>query len=431
MSIGAIIAVVIAAIIVVAAGTLAVGEMRRRALIQRFGPEYDRLVSEKGARRAGAELTSRQRLLARLNIRPLTDGERENYTRRWNSVQEQFVDDPNHSVSAALSLITAVLRDRGYPTDDGDETMRAVSVDHALALQDYRKAQEVARDEHDVSTEDLRQALLGYRRLFRELTGSGNGQARAWAQAPAPESAPVSAPAPASVPAPVSVPAPASAHARDPAAARDPDAAAVPVMFPAPVPVPFPASVRARMSRASASADDARTDDTTPDDTSPDDTAVEDASADDTAAAGASADDSGGETDRDDRETADTGRQTADKAMKELPVTTGHDRDIRMGSGEIDQDISGPLLTEAEESRASWQRIQAGFVDDPRGSVAHAAMMVEETADTLVAAIQERERVLRGTWEGTSAAADTEKLRIALGKYRTLYDMITDTSNRI
>jgi hypothetical protein len=190
MSIGAIIAVVIAAIIVVAAGTLAVAEMRRRALIQRFGPEYERLVSEKGARRAAADLTARQRLLTRLNIRPLTDGERESYTRRWNSVQEQFVDDPDHSVNAALSLITAVLKDRGYPTDDGDETMRAVSVEHARALQDYRKAQEVTGEGTgngtDVSTEDLRQALLGYRRLFRELTGSGNGQAMAWAPASAP-----------------------------------------------------------------------------------------------------------------------------------------------------------------------------------------------------------------------------------------------------
>jgi hypothetical protein len=297
MSIGAVVAVVIAAIIVVAAVTLAIAEMRRRALIQRFGPEYERLASERGARRAGAELTARQRLLAKLNIRPLTDGERESYARRWNGVQEQFVDDPTQSVNAASSLLTAVLKDRGYPADNGDETLRALSVEHAQALQEYRRAQKLTGDENGVSTEDLRQALLGYRRLFRELTGSGNGQATAssvasaptpapapawapasapvpaaaapvWApaSAPVPAATPVPFPARASVPAPASAPAPDSAPvpASDPVPDSAPDSAAAQAPDPIPVPVPFPASVRARMARmrsGSTSADDTAADD--------------------------------------------------------------------------------------------------------------------------------------------------------------------------
>ena len=88
-------------------------------------------------------------------------------------------------------------------------------------------------------------------------------------------------------------------------------------------------------------------------------------------------------------------------------------------------DPDGPLVGDAAGLRASWHRIQAGFVDDPRGSVAQAAMLVEETAETLVAAIHERERVLRGAWEGNGAAADTEGLRIALGRYRTFFERIT------
>ena len=278
MSIGAVVAVVIAAIIVVAAVTLAIAEMRRRALIQRFGPEYERLASERGARRAGAELTARQRLLAKLNIRPLTDGERESYARRWNGVQEQFVDDPTQSVNAASSLLTAVLKDRGYPADNGEETMRALSVEHAQALQEYRRAQKLTGDENGVSTEDLRQALLGYRRLFRELTGSGNGNGQATASSvapaptPAPAWAPASAPVPAATPVPfparASVPAPASAPAPDsapvPAPDSAPDSAAAQAPDPIPVPVPFPASVRARMARmrsGSTSADDTAADD--------------------------------------------------------------------------------------------------------------------------------------------------------------------------
>jgi hypothetical protein len=284
MSIGAVVAVVIAAIIVVAAVTLAIAEMRRRALIQRFGPEYERLASERGARRAGAELTARQRLLAKLNIRPLTDGERESYARRWNGVQKQFVDDPTDSVNAASSLLTAVLKDRGYPADNGEETMRALSVEHAQALQEYRRAQKLTGDENGVSTEDLRQALLGYRRLFRELTGSGNGQATASSVASAPTPAPAPAWAPASAPVPAAAPVPFPARASVPAPASDPapDSAPVPASDPAPdsaadsapdpapapdpipVPVPFPASVRARMARmrsGSTSADGTAADD--------------------------------------------------------------------------------------------------------------------------------------------------------------------------
>jgi hypothetical protein len=74
------------------------------------------------------------------------------------------------------------------------------------------------------------------------------------------------------------------------------------------------------------------------------------------------------------------------------------------------------------DQQASWQRIKAGFVDDPRTSVEEAATMVEEAAETLVATIQERERLLRSAWEGNGT--DTEKLRTAFRDYRELYDKI-------
>jgi hypothetical protein len=79
--------------------------------------------------------------------------------------------------------------------------------------------------------------------------------------------------------------------------------------------------------------------------------------------------------------------------------------------------------TDQEDSQASWQRIKSGFVDDPRASVEEAAAIVEEAAETLVATIQERERVLRGAWEGNGT--DTERLRTAFRDYRTLYDKLS------
>lgn len=86
---------------------------------------------------------------------------------------------------------------------------------------------------------------------------------------------------------------------------------------------------------------------------------------------------------------------------------------------------SGPMLRGEEDLQASWQRIQASFVDDPRASVTEAAALVEEAAETVVATIQERERSLRGSWEGNGNGTDTEKLRTALREYREFYQKIS------
>jgi hypothetical protein len=172
MSVGAIIAIVIAIIVIVVAGVLAARELRRRALRQRFGAEYDRLVEQKGTKQAEAELSARQRRLAGLNIRELTPEQRASYGRQWSVVQERFVDDPGDALRRADELIASVSRTRGYPADDPDSALEALTVDHAEAVEDYRAAQAVAEREDEVSTEQYRQALLQYRALFTSLAGS-------------------------------------------------------------------------------------------------------------------------------------------------------------------------------------------------------------------------------------------------------------------
>jgi hypothetical protein len=175
MSIGAIIAIAIAIIIIAAAGALATFEMRSRALRQRFGPEYERLAKEKGARQAEAELTARQRRIAKLDIHPLTFEQRANYQRQWNAAQIQFVDDPADAVHQAENLVSAVQRDRGYPVDDRELAMEALTVHHARAFDRYREARGITSNPSGASTDELRQALISYRTLFRELLGSAGG----------------------------------------------------------------------------------------------------------------------------------------------------------------------------------------------------------------------------------------------------------------
>jgi hypothetical protein len=174
MSVTAIVVIIVA--VIVAAALLAglMMAQRRRRLRRRFGPEYDRLVDQRDSRlRAEAELTQRERRVRRLHIRPLTDEARARYSVQWAGLQEQFVDRPADAVFASQVLVTAVMKDRGYPTDDRDQVLADLSVDHLSTLEHYRAAEQISESgaAGSASTEDLRQAMIHYRALFLELLG--------------------------------------------------------------------------------------------------------------------------------------------------------------------------------------------------------------------------------------------------------------------
>ena len=60
---------------------------------------------------------------------------------------------------------------RGYPVGDFEQRVADVSVDHADVVMNYRAAREIALQhaEGKATTEDLRQAMVHYRALFRDL----------------------------------------------------------------------------------------------------------------------------------------------------------------------------------------------------------------------------------------------------------------------
>jgi len=177
MSTGAIIGIIIAVIVVAAVVVVASGELRRARTRRQFGPEYDRLAGELGSRRkADAELTARQRRVEALGIRPLSPEQQTRYSGDWTAIQERFVDAPAEAVAAADTLIWDVMRDRGYPADDRNASMQALSVYHANSLDGYRQAQDVRTD--SATTEQLREAMIRHRALFQDLTGLTNGRGR-------------------------------------------------------------------------------------------------------------------------------------------------------------------------------------------------------------------------------------------------------------
>lgn len=187
MAIGAIVAIIVVVIVVAAALLLLTTMNRRRRLRDRFGPEYDRAVTERGSRReAEAELAERERHVRDLDIRPLSSAARTQYMSEWTAVQEQFVDAPQAAVTGAQTLVSAVMEDRGYPTQPFDQTLADLSVEHASTLDHFRAAHDISQNAAagTASTEDLRQAMIHYRALFAELLGepASNLDARAVSQ---------------------------------------------------------------------------------------------------------------------------------------------------------------------------------------------------------------------------------------------------------
>jgi hypothetical protein len=165
--------VVVAVVALVAVGYLVLQQQKRRThLRERFGPEYERIVAEHDNRReAEQELLGREQRHSELDIRPLTDESRDTYANRWTEVQERFVDAPQFAVTEADQLVTAVMAERGYPTEDFKQRLSDLSVGHASTLDHYRTAHEISgrAARKEASTEELRQAMVHYRALFEEL----------------------------------------------------------------------------------------------------------------------------------------------------------------------------------------------------------------------------------------------------------------------
>jgi len=164
----AVLIIVIVALLAVV-GMLAYRQRRSAQLREGFGPEYDRVVDERGDQReAEAELRERRDRRSTYDIKPLGAADRDRYGERWRETQAKFVDQPASALTDADELLSAVMRDRGYPVEDFDQQAADVSVDHPDVVDHYRQAHAI-HGRRRASTEDLRQAMVHYRALFAEL----------------------------------------------------------------------------------------------------------------------------------------------------------------------------------------------------------------------------------------------------------------------
>jgi hypothetical protein len=169
-----VILLVIAAAIVAAAWLISREQRRKQSLRlrQRFGPEYGRVVAEKGNQaKAESELIERQRRVERLKIVALTPTDAARFREAWDALQSRFVDNPKGVVVEADDLVRELMVKRGYPMGDFERRAADISVDHPKLVETYRSARIIAtRDkEGQASTEELRKAVVYYRALFDEL----------------------------------------------------------------------------------------------------------------------------------------------------------------------------------------------------------------------------------------------------------------------
>jgi hypothetical protein len=175
--------VVVLVVIAVAAWVMNSRRREREALREHFGPEYERAVDQYGTEHDAADaLAARKERVQQLHLRPLSAEQSATYAAEWRAIQAQFVDDPNEAIARADQVVIDVMQHRGYPMTDFEQRAADISVDHPDVVEHYRAAHSLAEraahadagteNAHELSTEDMRQALVHYRYLFDELIES-------------------------------------------------------------------------------------------------------------------------------------------------------------------------------------------------------------------------------------------------------------------
>jgi hypothetical protein len=179
-----VIVIIIVVVVAVAAVAAAFVYQRRRShqLQQRFGTEYQRTVEASDDRQAAErDLQAREQRRSKLDVTPLTGESAGRYRDEWNTLQQEFVDEPGNAVVQADRLVLRMMRESGYPVDEFDQRVADISVDHPDVAETYREAHRVAvaQAQGQTDTEELRQAVTAYRHLvYVLLADSGDRDER-------------------------------------------------------------------------------------------------------------------------------------------------------------------------------------------------------------------------------------------------------------
>ena len=89
------------------------------------------------------------------------------------------------------------------------------------------------------------------------------------------------------------------------------------------------------------------------------------------------------------------------------------------------QEPNVPLFAQndAQDFRSRWERIQIGFVDEPRKAVEQADELVDSAIKRLAEVFATERHTLEAEWDKTDDVS-TEDLRVALRRYRSFFDRL-------
>jgi len=167
--------IIVAVIFLIIGGLLGMAILRFQRTIRlkdQFGPEYANTMNRIGSKRQTEEdLEARLAHVQKLNIRRLTADEVNRFALEWQATQAEFVDEPHAAVQKANRLIREVMQTRGYPVEDFEQRAADISVDYPELVTHYRELHAIATkgEREEISTEEMRQAMVHGRDLFENL----------------------------------------------------------------------------------------------------------------------------------------------------------------------------------------------------------------------------------------------------------------------
>jgi hypothetical protein len=136
--------------------------------------------------------------------------------------------------------------------------------------------------------------------------------------------------------------------------------------------------------------------------------------------------------------TSDEGQRTADERQRTADAAQRADEAERPADDTVEDqppptrrptngssNNHAALFSEDQSSqlRSRWETIQASFVDEPQSAVKDADALVEDVMRLLSEGFDRERQSLEGQWSRGDDVS-TEELRLALRRYRSLFDRL-------
>lgn len=170
-----VIILIVVAVIVVALAVFFVYRRRRQTSVrEEFGPEYDRVVEERGSKHEAERELRERRERVESEIQPLSEESRGRYDEQWQQVERSFVDNPAASLDDADRVVAELLSERNFPTISRQEASKGLGVMYPGIVEDFREAQQIYQDatrsQSGADLEKMRRAIQKYRSVYERLT---------------------------------------------------------------------------------------------------------------------------------------------------------------------------------------------------------------------------------------------------------------------